>query len=112
MSKWNMFVALVLIFNVLMSVGYVLASNYLMDYFRTQLTVEKGLSVFHDNLFHIEIFHPFISDGHLTYPPTPLNYGIWNYPYILFLVGMLGNLGFMGVAFVLWKKDSERKGIL
>jgi hypothetical protein len=85
-------------------VGFVLASNYVMDYFRTELTVDKGYSVIHDNLFHIEILHPIISDGQILYPPTPLNIGIWNYPFILFWVILATNL-----FFIVWLFRSKEK---
>ena len=108
MSKWRVFVALVLISNLLMCVGYVLASNYVKAYFRTELTVEKGLSViFYDNLFHIEIIHPIISDGQILYPPTAIGRGIWNYPFIIFWVSIVGNL--VLIALALRKRTHKEK---
>jgi hypothetical protein len=88
-----------------MCVGFVLASNYVMGYFRTELTVENGLSVITtDNLFHIEIVHPIISDGQILYPPTKIGNGIWNYPFILFWIIFATNL-----FFITWLYRSKEK---
>ena len=104
MSKWRVFVELVIITNLLMCVGYVLAGNYVMDYFRTELTVENGLSVINKDVFHIEIVHPIISDGQILYPPTKIGNGIWNYPFILFWVMLATNL-----SFIVWLYRSKEK---
>jgi hypothetical protein len=86
-----------------MVAGYVLASIYVMDYFDTELSVERGYSVILGDLFHIEIVHPIISDGQILYPPTPIGNGIWNYPFIMFWVSILGNLVLIALALVLRK---------
>jgi hypothetical protein len=107
MSKWHVRIALVLIFNTLVIVGYILASIYVMNYFDTKLSVERGYSVIFGDLFHIEIVHPIISDGQIIYPPTAAGSGIWNYPFILFWVFAIGNLLLIAEALVYGKHTNN-----
>jgi len=122
-SKWIVFMALVLVFNVVMSVGFVWANNLVWDFFKAELEDNDTAHVSDGDLYEVVPFFWFlgssisiggtiiVNEGE-TIHGGPLPRTIPNYPYMLFWILMLGNLGFMGVAFVLWKKDSERKGIL
>ena len=104
MSKWIVFIALVLVFNVVMGVGFVWASIDIINRINSgDLTAVLG------NLLYIEIVHPVIIDGFLTYPPTSPSNVIPNYPFILFWLSMLGNLGFIAYAVVLKNKESKHK---
>ena len=117
MSKWIVFVALVLVFNVLVGVGFVLANNMLWDYLNTQINEVGGnkgegnfvIPFILDSGLQVTVGHEFWSDNgtFVNLGPRPL--GIPNYPYMLFWVSMLGNLVLIGVAFALWKTDSEKR---
>jgi hypothetical protein len=116
MSKWHVFIALVVIFNVLLSVGFVLASNYLFDYLNTEIGdvvyTEQGLYVIpyiHFRGFQVEISHDYYENGQVV-NLGPLPAVIPNYPYILFWVSMLGNLLFVALALVLHKRITGNTG--
>ena len=117
MSKWIVFVALVLVFNVLVGVGFVLANNMLWDYLNTQINEVGGnkgegnfvIPFILDSGLQVTVGHEFWSDNGTLVNLGPRPLGIPNYPYMLFWVSMLGNLVLIGVAFTLWKTDSGRR---
>ena len=109
MSKWVVFFALALIFNVLMGVGYVVASGSLYDYLETEMNdvgyTDQGLYVIpyiSITGFQVEISHTYYENGQVV-NLGPLPAVIPNYPYLLFWVSMIGNLGFVALALVLHK---------
>ena len=104
MFKWHVFVAFVIVFNMLAGVGFTATSVDIIN------RINSGeLSRVIGNLLWIEIVHPVVWDnGSIVYPPTSPANVIPNYPFILFWVLMFGNLILMGVAFALWKTDRGR----
>ena len=107
LSKWYVLFGLVLIFNVLLGVGYVVASGNLYDYLETEMSdvgyTEQGLYVIpyiRITGFQVEISHSYCENGQVV-NLGPLPTVVPNYPYILFLVLMIGNLGFIALALVL-----------
>jgi len=53
--------------------GTVIASNYVTDYFKKELTIDSGYAViFFYDWFHIEIIHPVETDGNIFLLPTPI----------------------------------------
>jgi hypothetical protein len=114
MSKWHVFIALVVIFNVAVSGGFILASNYLFDYLNTEMGdigyTDQGLYsipyiVFSG--FQVQISHEMYENGQ-SVNLGPLPTVIPNYPYILFWVSTLGNLGLMALALILHKTKFSR----
>jgi hypothetical protein len=113
MSKCYVLFALALIFNVLMGVGYVLASSNLYDYLEAEMNelgyTEQGLYVIPHiliNGFQVEISHTYYENGQVV-NLGPLPTVVPNYPYLLFWVSMIGNLVFVALALVLHKSKSS-----
>jgi uncharacterized membrane protein len=109
MSKWHLFIAVAVIFNVLVGLGFVLASNYLFDYLNTEINyvgyTEQGLYVIpHTRFsgFQVEISSSIYEDGQVV-NLGPLPRVIPNYPYILFWVSIIGNLVLIALVLVLHK---------
>jgi hypothetical protein len=109
MSKWHVLLAIAVIFNVVLSVGFVLASNYLFDYLNTEIGdvgyTDQGLYTIpyiHFSGFQVSISHDIYKNGQVVNLGT-LPTVIPNYPYILFWVSILGNLGFIAVALFFYK---------
>ena len=106
------FFALALIFNVVMGVGYVVASGNLYDYLETEMNdvgyTEHGLYVIsHIRItgFQVEISHAYYENGQVV-NLSPLPTVVPNYPYLLFWVSMIGNLVFVALALVLNKTQT------
>ena len=109
MSKWQVFIAVAVIFNVLVGLGFVLASNYLLDYLNTEINdvgyTDQGFYVIpHTRFsgFQVEISSSIYENGQVV-NLGPLPTVIPNYPHILFWASLVGNLVFIAVALVLHK---------
>jgi len=109
------FIALVLVFNVVMSVGFVWANNLVWDFFKVELEEDNDTAHVSDgDLYEVVPFFWFsgssisiggtiiVNEGE-TIHGGPLPRTIPNYPYMLFWVCMLGNLGFIALGLVLQK---------
>jgi len=120
MSKWHVFVALVLVFNVLMGVVLVWTNNFMWDSINAEIEytplppsmvgdVNQMVYSISYSGFTVTVSSRLFVNG--EYTPSPLLYPliIPNYPYILFWVCMLGNLGFIALALVLRNKESRLK---
>jgi hypothetical protein len=108
-----MLLAVAVIFNVVLSVGFVVASNYLFDYLNTEIGdvgyTDQGLYVVpyvHFSGFQVDISHDIYQNGQVVNLGT-LPTVILNYPYILFWVAIIGNLVFVAVAFFLHKTKAN-----
>jgi hypothetical protein len=120
MFKWIAFIALVLVFNVIMGVGFVWANNLVWDFFKAELETNdtahvslegdlyEVVPIFWFSGSSISIGQTIIVNEGETIHGGPLPRTIPDYPYMLFWVLMFGNLMLMGVAFVLWKTDRGR----
>ena len=111
-SKWYVLFGLALIFNVLMGVGYVVASGSLYDYLETGMNnvgyTEQGLYVIpHIRItgFQVEISHTYYDNGQVV-NLGPLPSVVPNYPYLLFWVCVIGNLVFIALALILHKTQT------
>ena len=115
MSKWIVFIALVLVFNVVMSVGFVWANNLVWDFFKVELETNdtahvslegdlyEVVPIFWFSGSSISIGQTIIVNEGETVHGGPLPRTIPNYPFMLFWVCMLGNLCFTALALVLHK---------
>lgn len=111
MSKWIMFFALALIFNVIMGVSFVLANNSMWDFITSEIDYDPS-RIAEDSYhlvpyiiisgFEVSVGHEIYSDGVFNLGPLPAV--IPNYPYILFWVSMIGNFVFVALALVLHKQ--------
>jgi uncharacterized membrane protein len=107
MSKWHVFIAVAVIFNVLVGLGFVLASNYLFDYLNTEINdvgyTDQGLYVIpHTRFsgFQVEISSGIYENGQVV-SIGPLPTVITNYPYILFWSSIVGNFILIALVLVL-----------
>jgi uncharacterized membrane protein len=107
MSKWHVFIAAAVIFNVLVGLGFVLASNYLFDYLNTEINdvgyTDQGLYVIpHTRFsgFQVEISSGIYENGQVV-SIGPLPTVITNYPYILFWSSIVGNFILIALVLVL-----------
>ncbi|MEJ2363956.1 MAG: hypothetical protein P8017_04615 [Deltaproteobacteria bacterium] len=114
MTKWRTFLAVVVIFNVVLSVGFVLASNYLFDYLNTEIGdvgyTDQGLYVIpyiRFSGFQVNISHDIYENGQVVNLGT-LSTVIPNYPYILFWASTLGNIILITTTLFLYKTKTSR----
>jgi hypothetical protein len=105
MFKWHVFVAFVIVLNMLAGVGFTATSVDIIN------RINSGeLSRVIGSLLWIEIVHPIVlDDGTILLPPTSPANVTPNYPFILFWVTMLGNLVFMSAASVLLLREKQAK---
>jgi hypothetical protein len=108
MSKFRvfitLFVALIVVFNVVLSVGFVLASHYLFGYLNSEINSvsyndQTGLYVIpyiHFSGFEVQVGGVIYEDGQVV-NLGPLPDVILNYPYILFWVSVIGNIVLVGL---------------
>ena len=94
---------------------FFLASNYLFEYFNTEIGdigyTDQGLYVIpciRFSGFQVEISHYIYGNGQVV-NLGPLPTVIPNYPYILFWVSIVGNFVFIAVALVLLKTKFSSK---
>ena len=113
MSKWIVFVAWVLAFNIVMGVGFVWANNCIWDFVRSEVSNHQAAYLGEDgDLYQVVAEVGFsgslvgvgqtiiVNEGE-TVHGGPLPKTIQNYPYTLFWFYMIGNLSFFALAFVL-----------
>jgi hypothetical protein len=118
MSKWHVFVALVVIFNVLIGVAFVFSNIYMWDYLNTEINEMGGnkgqgnfvIPYIQDFGLQVSIGHEFWADNGTAINLGPIPTVIPNYPFILFLVSMLGNFVFITLALVLHKRKTWNTG--
>lgn len=112
MSKWVVFFALALIFNVTVGVGFVLANNSMWDSITSEIDYDPSQVADSNHVVPYIIFSGFeVSVGHSVYSDGVFNLGplptvVLNYPYLLFWVSMIGNLGFIALALILHKTQT------
>ncbi len=114
MSKWIVFFALALIFNVTMGVSFVLANNSMwvsiiaeIDYDPSQVAEDSHVVpyiIISD--FEVSVGQAIYSNG--AFNPGPLPTVVPNYPYMLFWVCMVGNLVLLVLALVLYELNFNR----
>ena len=115
MSKWIVFFALALIFNVTVGVSFVLANNSMWDFITSEIDYDPSRIT--DDSYHLVpyiIISDFeVSAGHLIYSDGVINLGplptvVPNYPYMLFWVCMIGNFVIIVLALVLYEVNFGR----
>ena len=115
MSKWIVFFALALIFNVVMGVIFVLANDSMWDFIITEIGYDPSRIAENSNhivpyiiisCFEVSVGHSIYFNG--TMHGGPLPEVIPNYPYMLFWVSMIGNLGILVLALVLYEVNFGR----
>ena len=115
MSKWIVFFALTLIFNVTVGVSFVLANNSMWDFITSEIGYDPSRIADDSNHvvpyiiisdFEVSVGHSIYSNG--AFNPGPLPTVIPNYPYMLFWVCMIGNLVLLVLALVLYEVNFAR----
>ena len=114
MSKWIMFFVLALVFNVAMSVSFVLTHDSMwasiiaeIDYDPSKVAegshVEPYIII---SGFEVSVGHSIHSNG--VFNPGPLPTVVPNYPYMLFWVCIIGNFIIIVLALILYEVNSGR----
>src|SRR4030042_7156085 len=93
-------VAYVAIFNVLMILAIIFANSYMWGYLNTEINEKSGnqghgsyvIPYIIENGFQVIIGHEFWADNGTIVNLGPLPTGIPNYPFILSLISIMGNL--------------------
>jgi hypothetical protein len=110
-SKRRVFVVLIVIFNVLVGVAFVSSNIYMWNYLDTTINEVGGnkgqgnfvIPYIEVSGLQVTVGHEFWSDNGTLVNLGPLPKSVPNYPFILFWVGMVGNLVFIAFALVLYK---------
>jgi len=114
MSKWIVFIVLALIFNVVMSVGIVLANDTMWDSIITELDYNPSslrdsyhlVPYFYISGFEVSVGLWIYSNGTINLGPLPTV--VPNYPYMLFWVCMAGNFVILVLALVFYEVNFRR----
>ena len=114
MSKWIMFFALALIFNVAMGMSFVFANNSMWDFITLEIDYDPSRVAEDSHVvpyiiisdFEVSVGHSIYSNG--TRHGGPLPEVIPNYPYMLFWVCMVGNFVIIVLALILYEVNFSR----
>ena len=115
MSKWIVFFALALIFNVTVGVSFVLANNSMWDFITSEIGYDPSRIADDSNHvvpyiiisdFEVSVGHSIYFNG--TRHGGPLPEVIPNYPYMLFWVCMVGNFVIIVLALVVYEVNFGR----
>ena len=114
MSKWVVFFAVALIFNVVMGAGFVLANDSMWDFIISEIDYDPSQMAEDSHVvpyiiisgFEVSVGDEIYSNGAFNLGPLPTV--IPNYPYILFWVSMIGNLVIIGLAFLIYAANFGR----
>lgn len=107
-------VTYIAIFNVLIIVAFIFSNTYMWNYLYTEineLSGNKGQGNFvipyilYMNGFEVTIGHDYWSDNLVNMGPIPT--GIPNYPFIIFWVSIVGNLGLMALVLGKWIHEEK-----
>ena len=102
-----MLIALVILFNILVSLGFISSNIYMWNYLKTEINdITPAAYIEKIDAFQVSISHPYIND---TVNLGPLPTVIPNYPFILFWISTIGNLILITLALVLRNKASKQK---
>ena len=113
MSKKRILIALIVLFNILIVLGFFFSNLYVSNFLETQ--IDQGVAYnghgtyvipyVEDFGWHLSISHPIYVNGTIAnLGPLPME--IPNYPFILFWVAIVGNLLFIFVLLI--KQETEK----
>ena len=114
MSKWIVFFAFALIFNVTVSVSFVLVNDSMWDFITSEIGYDPSRVAEDSHVepyiiisgFEVSVGHSIYSDGVINLGPLPTV--VPNYPYMLFWVCMIGNFVIIVLALVLYEVNFGR----